>query len=282
MEKRMNPAGTGNVRLSAILSILLLLLILHGCGREEGFERYIDVQYVRVVSPDDILPLVGREVRPLVYTDIIDLGDMSPLARKRKFIQLMLPSILIVNNYMEGMRRRLDRIAEKSRRQIWLRSADREFLESRMEAYRASDINELRYKMEVHPVSIVLAQAALESGWGSSRFFAEGNNAFGIWSFDESHSRLEASGKRGTRSVYLKKYRALPWSVLDYYRTIARGPYRAFRKRRELTDDPYELTPLLYNYSETRGEYVDKVMAVIEHAGLKKYDDYILDPDYLK
>jgi len=278
----MNPAGTGKIRLSAILSILILLPILQGCGREEGFERYMDVQYVKVVSPDDILPLEGREVRPLVYTDIINLGDMPPQARKRKFIQLMMPSILIVNNYMERMRRRVDRLVEKSRRQIWLRSADREFLESRMETYRASDINELRYKLEVHPVSIVLAQAALESGWGSSRFFAEGNNAFGIWSFDESHSRLEASGKRGTRSVYLKKYRALPWSVLDYYRTIARGPYQAFRKRRELTDDPYELTPLLYNYSETRGEYVDKVMAVIEHAGLKKYDDYILDPDYLR
>ncbi len=268
--------------MSAPLFMMLLALLLAGCGREDGFEKYVDIQYVRVDTPDDILPLEGKEVRPLVYTDIIDLDDLPPRTRKRKFIQLMLPSILIVNNYIEGVRRRVERISEKSKRQIWLRSADRDFLESRMEAYRASDINELRYKLAVHPASIVLAQAALESGWGSSRFFAEGNNAFGIWSFDESHSRLEAAGKRGVQSVYLKKYRALPWSVLDYYRTIARGPYRAFRERRELTDDPDELAPLLYNYSEARGEYVDKVMAVIEHAGLKRYDNYVLDPDYLK
>ena len=278
----MKPEVRGKLKLNLLLFIFLFPLVLPCCGGEDGFEKYVDVQYVRVDSEDDILPLDGKLVKPLVYTDIIDLGELPAQMRKRKFIQLMLPAILIVNNYIEGVRRRVERIAEKSERQIWLRSADREFLETRMEAYRASDINELRYKLAVHPVSIVLAQAALESGWGSSRFFAEGNNAFGIWSFDESHSRLEAVGKRGAESVYLKKYRALPWSVLDYYRTISRGPYRAFRKRRELTDDPYELTPLLHNYSETRGEYVDKVMAVIEHAGLEKYDRYIIDPVYLK
>jgi Bax protein len=195
---------------------------------------------------------------------------------------MMLPSILIVNNYLRGVRERVDRIAYRMKRQVWLRSADREFLDSRMAAYRASDLEELREKLQVHPVSIVLAQAALESGWGSSRFFIEGNNVFGIWHFGGEHDRLEAAGTREGNAVYLKKYDNILYSILDYYRTIARGPYSKFRSRRGLTDDPVELTALLYNYSESRGEYVSRLRSVIRDAGLYEYDDYQIDPDYLK
>jgi Bax protein len=151
-----------------------------------------------------------------------------------------------------------------------------------MDAYRASDMEQLKDKLELHPVSIVLGQAALESGWGSSRFFIEANNAFGVWAFGRNKPRIEANRARGDKSVYLRKYHSLIGSVLDYYRTIARGPYSEFRHRRGLTDDPLVLTSLLYNYSESRDRYVRKLQSVIRDGELEKYDRFIIDPAYLK
>jgi len=269
------------VRLSILMPVLLLI-IMPGCGREEGYGRYVDIRYIRINSPDDIIPLHDRTVEPLVYSGLVDIGKLPPDLRKRKFIELMLPSVLVVNNYLRGVRERVERIAYKKKRKIWLRSAEKEFIRKKMAAFRARNMEHLKMKLAVHPVSIVLAQAALESGWGSSRFFVEGNNVFGVWAFDDDEPRLEAEESRIGRSVYLKKYDTLLDSILDYYRTIARGPYREFRNRRLLSDDPDELTPLLYNYSESRDRYVAKLTAVIADAGLERFDNYILDPEYIK
>lgn len=270
------------LRLSALMPVLLLVIIMPGCGQEEGYGRYVDIKYMRINSPDDIIPLDDRTVEPVVYSGPVDIGKLPPDMKKRKFIELMLPSVLVVNNYLRGVRERVERIAYKKKRKIWLRSAEKEFIRKKMTAFRARNMEHLKMKLAVHPVSIVLAQAALESGWGSSRFFVEGNNVFGVWAFGDDEPRLEAEGNRNGRSVYLKKYDSLLDSTLDYYRTIARGPYREFRHRRLLSDDPDELMHLLYNYSESREGYVAKLRAVIENAGLKRFDNYILDPEYIK
>ena len=65
-------------------------------------------------------------------------------------------------------------------------------------------------RLKTHPTSIVLAQAAIESGWGSSRFYKEANNVFGVWSYSENEPRIKAMEDREGKSVYVKKYDVYP------------------------------------------------------------------------
>lgn len=277
---------TGKMNLRRMLIILpaaCLLFSAPGCEKEGvKFGRHIDVKYRKVESAEDIVPLKGGEVEPLIYTDLIDTGKLPPGEREGKFIELMLPSVLIVNRYLNEIRSEVHRIALKRDNRIDLEDEEEKFIKKNMAAYRADDLEQLERRLYVHPASIVLAQAALESGWGSSRFFVEGNNAFGIWSFDDNDSRLKTSESRSGRSIYLKKYDSLPESILDYYKVIARGPYKRFRDLRIINADPLYLIRYLINYSELREDYVRKLRSVIRYAGLEEYDSYVIDPDYIK
>ena len=125
----------------------------------------------------------------------------------------------------------------------------------------------------VHPISITLAQAAMESGWGTSRFFKEANNIFGVWSYDATRPRIAAKKKRQGKTIWLKKYSSLDESVEAYYRNISRK--RVYKKFRELNDkhtDVYELVKELKMYSEQRELYSKEIAQIIRHNNFTKYD----------
>ena len=142
--------------------------------------------------------------------------------------------------------------------------------------YKCREINELISKLNTHPTSIVLAQAALESGWGTSRFYREANNLFGVWSYNENESRIKAMEDREGQSVYVRKYDALPESIVSYFKTIARGPYSEFRAAREKISEVSVLISYLEVYSELREEYVKRLDQLIQYNKLEKYDSYRL------
>lgn len=133
---------------------------------------------------------------------------------------------------------------------------------------------ELLMILKPHPQSIVLAQAAMESAWATSRFFMEANNVFGMWSSNKNEPRIAAAEKRdGIKTIWLKKFDTIEDSVKAYYRLLAMGrAYKEFRKLRVLTDNPYELVEKLDKYSEI-GELYGKTLArVIRYNKLIKYD----------
>ena len=153
-----------------------------------------------------------------------------------------------------------------------LTESDKEYLDNLYKLYRIKDrdIDKLILAVKPHPISVILAQAALESGWGTSRFFREGSNIFGIWSFDENEERIKAKGSNG---VYLKKYDSYVESVDDYMLILGRSPkYEEFRKARMETDDPNELIQYLKVYSELRDEYVRRLRIVIKANKFTKFD----------
>jgi len=122
--------------------------------------------------------------------------------------------------------------------------------------YRAETTEELLMALKPHPRSIAIAQAAMESSWATSRFYREGNNIFGVWSFNENEPRIAAGGKRGDKTIWVKKYDSIEASIRDYYRTLARGnAYKEFRKLKMETSDPYQLVKKLDRYSEKGIEY---------------------------
>jgi uncharacterized FlgJ-related protein len=83
--------------------------------------------------------------------------------------------------------------------------------------YELKADQDLLHSLKPHPISIVLAQAAIESAWLRSRFTLEANNIFGVWSFNKKEPRIAASGLRGEKTIYLKKYNSLKHAVKDYY-----------------------------------------------------------------
>ncbi len=93
--------------------------------------------------------------------------------------------------------------------------------------------------MKTHPVSIVLAQAAIESAWGESRFFKKGNNIFGMWSYNRKEPRMRARETRNGKPVYLKKYRSLSDAIDDYFVTMVEVHMIVLENIENITDDPY-------------------------------------------
>ncbi len=157
-----------------------------------------------------------------------------------------------------------------------LSTGDNIWLDKLKKTYRTKEPDKLLLRLNDHPTSIVLAQAAIETGWGSSRFFLEANNAFGVWSYDKNEPRIKASEMRDGKAVYVKKYRSLIEAVDDYFITIGRGPYTDFRKHRATTSNVTNLVNHLDTYSEISDEYVKRLHSVIDTNKLQKYDDYVL------
>jgi Bax protein len=150
---------------------------------------------------------------------------------------------------------------------------DRERIEKLKAEYRAKTDVGLLAALKPHPRSIALAQAAMESAWGTSRFFTQANNVFGVWSFNKNEPRIAAGKQRGGKRIWLKKYRSIYASVRDNYRILARGDaYKRFRALRLKTDNPYELVKKLDRYSEKGSAYGKELASVIRFNKLTRYD----------
>ena len=231
--------------------------------------NYIDISGN---SPSDIRP-VSNPVNAYVYTKAIDLTGLDVQNKKQAFINLMLPSILIAKHQLEQDRMKVVMLEKKTEP---LSNEEEQYLFNLKRDYKCHTSKELLSRLKTHPTSIVLAQAAIESGWGTSRFYKEANNIFGVWSYSENESRIKAMEDREGQSVYVKKYDALPKSIVSYFKTIARGPYSEFRAAREKISEVSVLISYLEVYSELREEYVKRLDQLIQYNKLEKYDSYRL------
>ncbi|MBS3776995.1 MAG: glucosaminidase domain-containing protein [Bacteroidales bacterium] len=245
--------------------------------------RSVDIQYTAIDSPASIVDVNSKYVVPYVYTNVIDLKYLPLEERKEKFIDMLLPSVLTAAYGIKQTRQRITTIQERMARDKPISEEDSVFLTKQLKDWRAENTEELlKEKMITRPISIMLAQAALETGWGSSRFFIAANNVFGVWSFDPNESRIRALGTRDGTPVYVKKYGDLSSSIIDYYKVIAKGPYDEYRQARKRTRDPYVLVEYLFRYSEMGQEYINRLKTVMRKSNLVKYDNYQLDPSYIK
>jgi len=245
--------------------------------------KSVDIQYKSVGSPEDIENVESRYVVPNVYTNVIDLKYLPLEEKKEKFIDLLLPSVLTAAHGIEQARERIAAIHERMQQDKPIPKEDSLFVQKQLEAWEANDIEQLlNEKLITRPHSVMLAQAALETGWGSSRFFVAANNTFGVWSFDSNESRIQAQETRYGTPVYVKNYDNLSDSIIDYYKVISNGPYDEYREARKRTDDPYELVEYLFRYSELGQEYINRLKTVMRKADMRRYDDYQLDPTYIQ
>lgn len=256
--------------------VLIIILLAGGCS-----DPVLKPTFIIAKNPDDIRPVKGKWVRPVLYDNEIDFGNLSIRKKKRKFIDMLLPSILIVKHNLAIERARIGNIIWKIENEEKLNKEEESFMAAKIEEFKAKDPQDLYNRMATHPTSIVLAQAAIESGWGSSRFFNEANNIFGIWSYNAKEDRIMASQSRGEQSIYLRKYPDLRGSIRDYFLTLARAnAYSNYRKQRLKVKDPFQLIYFLKNYSELRYTYVSRLSLVMSKSNLTQYDSLKLDPSY--
>ncbi len=260
--------------IALFLIVITVLFSVYACKpkAKKTVEEDYRILKKSISSPDGIVSIELPYVAPITYTNVVSLEELPLPVKKKKFFDMILPSILISKQKLRRKQATVRRLMGRG----LLSEEEAGYLARLRKEYRASDNEELISKLEPHPTSIILAQAAIETGWGSSRFFLEANNVFGIWSFDQSEARLQAEESRDGRGIYIKKYDDLISSIDDYFKTLARGPYQTFRERRVVIDNPLKLIEYLDQYSELRGEYVSRLRAIITHNKLQKFDNCVL------
>ena len=190
---------------------------------------------------------------------------MTVQQKKERFKALMVPAVQKVYAELNNRYLKYKRMVENNH--------NRAEIEQLKEKLKAKTDTELLAAVKPHPVSIVLAQAAMESAWATSRFFREAKNTFGIWSFDKNEPRIAAGEKRGKKTIWLKKYKTIEDSIRDNYRVLARGDaFKRFRSMRLKTSDPFELVKGLDKYSELGSKYGKELASVIRYNKFTQFD----------
>jgi len=151
----------------------------------------------------------------------------------------------------------------------------------------SKDLSKLKIRMDEIPVSLAIAQAAKETGWGTSRFAQEGNALFGQWTWSgEGLKPKEAEKSEGHKVM---KFNVLQASVRAYQRNLnTHSSYKEFRQARaKLRDkgvplDSITLSKFLNEYAETGNEYVEVLQKIINQNNLKDFDDVKLLPSSIE
>ncbi len=220
-----------------------------------------------------------NEVLPIIYDKPINFNNVSVNIKKKKFIDYMLPQILVVNFEIEQQRKAVEKIREKLSQGKELTKSEEEFLNNLMVYYKAKSIDTLIKRLHVNPPSLVLAQSIAESGWGTSRFYLEGANAFGITAIRGKGNTIKMYG----RNIYMRKYDSVVNSIRDYYYSInVSWAFEKLRKVRLSTDDPIEISHHLKYYSTLRDVYIRRIQYIIKVNNLRKLDKCKLNPIYIE
>lgn len=194
-----------------------------------------------------------------------DSKPMSVKEKKEHFLSIIVPAVdeiydELQHQYIDILDHHHDPIYEEDILKL-------------KKVYKVETNEELLTALKPHPKSIAIAQAAMESAWGTSRLFREANNIFGVWSVNPSEPRIAANQKRGTKTIWLKKYNIAQDSIRDYYKTLGRsGAYKEFRKVKMQTDDPYKIVKELNHYSERGDDYCKELSSMIKYNKFYLYD----------
>ena len=205
--------------------------------------------------------------------------------RKSLFIKIILPLVLEENNRIIIDRKKLFSILNKNKN-----SKDEiKWLNQKFKQYGVlnKDLATLKVRMDIIPVSLAIAQAAKETGWGTSRFAIEGNALFGQWTW--SGEGIKPAGADTDATYKVMKFNVLKASVRAYQRNLnTHSSYKKFRfVRAQLRDDNQELDSLklaeyLDNYAQTGIEYTKVLKQIIQQNQLKDFDEVKLLPLSIK
>ena len=238
---------------------------------ETVIQLFKDVDYdLRTVRNEKL-------VKPIYFTQFPrDLDNLKSVQLKKEtFLKIVLPLVVAENEKILDDREKLKNLIDKK----FTTDAEKQWLRQKLLEYKVkkSDLKELMIKMDMIPVSIALAQAAKESGWGTSRFALEGNAIFGQWTWDgQGIAPLKRDGDKNHKIL---KFPILRASVKAYKNNLnTHKSYSKFRdKRQQLRNKNKNITGLaltdtLKNYAQTGSEYTRILNQIITQNRLSDFE----------
>ena len=228
-----------------------------------------------------------KKVKPIYFTqfpkDLDEIKDVQ--LKKETFIKIVLPLVVAENDKILNDRAKLKRITSKKmttdKEKSWLRQKLREY------KVKNSNIEELEKRMDIIPVSIALAQAAKESGWGTSRFALEGNAIFGQWTW--TGQGIEPLNKGKNQAHKILRFPILRASVKAYKNNLnTHKVYSTFREKRSKLRNRNrkikgtDLTDTLDKYAQTGKEYTKILEQIIKQNDLSDFETVQLTNSVVK
>lgn len=285
---------TAVLRLSTVLLSLAGILFPSLMKAEERFEfsnyREVEAFYERIGYTRESWLTGKREVPRLLATNVPHRWrektskEVSTATKKRLFFRALAPIILRSNELILEERVRLKALQAAET----FAEVDRAFLTFLAEKYRLAEpgrtvdfratIPALLARVDVVPASLALAQAAEESGWGTSRFADVGNALFGQWTWGEGIRPAQQRGGKGdyriaafdspldSISAYMLNLNSHP--AYDAFRSLR----TSLRSRSDLLTG-HELAGTLSSYSERGGAYVESLRTIIRVNKLEGADE---------
>ncbi len=223
---------------------------------------------------------LGESVKPVYLSKLPpDLKNIkSTSKRKNTFIKIILPLIIDENNKILENRKKLFKILAKPVNSM----GEKRWLKRRYEEYRIQneDIADLKLRMDIIPVSLAIAQAAKESGWGTSRFALKGNAMFGQWTYGKGGIKPKDSKGKDHKVLAFPMLRS---SIVAYQKNLnTHKAYGEFREKRAILREAnkkisgLDLVVYLNSYAATGTEYVKTLTSIINQNKLTDFDDSTL------
>ena len=238
---------------------------------ETVIQLFKDVNYdLRTVRNEKL-------VKPIYFTQFPrDLDNLQSVQLKKEtFLKIVLPLVVAENEKILDDREKLKNLLEKK----FTSDAEKQWLRQKLLEYKVKkgDLKELMFRMDMIPVSIALAQAAKESGWGTSRFALEGNAIFGQWTWDgQGIAPLKRDGDKNHKIL---KFPILRASVKAYKNNLnTHKSYSKFREKRQQLRSKNKnitglaLTETLKNYAQTGSEYTKILNQIITQNRLSDFE----------
>lgn len=277
------------------LALLLQLYVAEPLRDAHGF--HIALTAVRTDSAaelsgrmaDYVWPPAGPVPRLGVIAFPHDLSELSVAERKSMFFRVVLPLAMAENARIERIRARVEQTF--ARGHLYRGTHDYRFVRRVAREYRVTgSLNDpstraaLLRRVDVIPLGLVLAQAANESAWGTSRFVREGNALFGQWTWVADAGITPLRRAAGARHR-VRAYADLRGSVRAYLHNLntghAYGELRVLRERmrgRGRIPDAFELAGALQRYSERGPAYVAELRSLMRSNDLDTLPPVTLAP----
>ncbi len=211
-----------------------------------------------------------------------DFMDIEPVSeRKKLFINTLLPIIFLENSRILEDRKKILDWWNESQGENFSRDFWPSWLFELSEKYDSDDSNlgNLLVKVDIIPISMVLAQAAIESGWGTSRYLREGNAIFGQYTFDKKRG-LKPINRDKDKKFFIRKFSNLSESTRSYLKNLNTNlAYKEFREERKKLRmggeilSGLKLSSFMTRYSERKNDYVNDLKKIIESNNFMKFDN---------
>lgn len=289
------------------LPIILLALVAIGCEREQAEKTAVSAAVpdtFRFHDPDELRAFFneadyslerwdeGERGIPRFYLAHVpsrwrtDVGpSLPPAVKKRYFFFVYAPLVLAANEEIQADRTRLHELLDRDDLDeddlTWLRDLAGRY---RLEPPPAGPLPDtllmrLQRRVDIIPPSLALAQAAVESGWSTSRFADQGNALFGQWTWSDDGMTPYAQ-RRHLGNYGVKAFPSPAASIAAYMRNLNTHPgYQELRARRAALrargalPRGSALAPTLTAYSEEGEDYVRRLASVIRVNRLAAADE---------